>query len=421
MRSSESSCGLRGNAGVVDNRQQMARQRSRSPTTTRSMERLYRAHYGFVWHTVRRFGVVPALTDDAVQDTFITAYRRFDELAMPTAKAWLYGIARRVASNYRRTDFRAVRRRAAMATATTDSTERAATPEAVIVVDRFLEGLEEIDRELFVLSEIEGMTGPEAAHALSLNTSTTYSRVQVLRRRFREAVAEPSSVTTAVREHQPRASAHGWALLLPELGITTAAPATGFGLFAKAATLAFGVVVATGATTVALRAEPTATTTASTTAPPDDREMPATATRVASLEPATLPASPPIAEAPAPTTPPVHASATHASVRPKSADAIARDHGLIKRANEQLRAGDAAAALATTSTHAREFPSSELADARAALRIEALCALDKTAQARGEARTLLVARPGSPMRGRIERSCAGVVVESPSSGQAQGR
>ena len=400
----------------------MARQRSRASTTTPSIERLYRAHYGFVWHTVRRFGVVPALTDDAVQDTFITAYRRFDELAMPTAKAWLYGIARRVASNYRRTDFRATRRRAAMAAATTDSTERAATPEAVIVVDRFLEGLEEIDRELFVLSEIEGMTGPEAAHALSLNTSTTYSRVQVLRRRFREAVAEPTSATAAVRDHQPRASAHGWALLLPELGITTAAPAAGAGLtFAKAATLAFGVVIATGAATTALRAEPT--TSNVSTVSPEEPEEHATSTRVASLAPAvaTIPASPPIVEAPAPPTQSPHAPATHAASRPQLDAANERDPGLLQTANEQLRAGDAAAALATTSTHAREFPSSALGDARAALRIEALCALDKTAQARGEARTLLDARPGSPVRGRIERSCAGVVVESPSSGQAQGR
>lgn len=400
----------------------MARPRSRSPTTARSMERLYRAHYGFVWHTVRRFGVVPALTDDAVQDTFITAYRRFDELAMPTAKAWLYGIARRVASNYRRTDFRATRRRAAMAAATTDSTERAATPEAVIVVDRFLEGLEEIDRELFVLSEIEGMTGPEAAQALSLNTSTTYSRVQVLRRRFREAVAEPKSAASAVREHQPRATAHGWFLLLPELGIEAAAPATGLGLtFAKAATLAFGVVIASGAATVALRSEDAATETS--TVAQEDREAHPASPRVASLAPeiATLPASPPVTEMPPAPSEPPHVTATHAASRPQPAASIERDHGLIQTANEQLRTGDAAAALATTSAHAREFPSSALADARAALRIEALCALDKVAQARGEARRLLDDRPGSPVRGRIERSCAGVVVDSPSSGQAQER
>jgi RNA polymerase sigma-70 factor (ECF subfamily) len=390
------------------------------------MELLYRAHYGFVWHTVRRFGVVPALTDDAVQDTFIAAYRRFDELAMPTAKAWLYGIARRIASNYRRTDFRAVRRRAAMAAATTDSTERAATPEAVIVVDRFLEGLDAIDRELFVLSEIEGMTGPEAAQALSLNTSTTYSRVQTLRRRFREAVAErdPTSVAAAVREHQPRASVQGWLLLLPELGITAAAPTAGFGLtFAKAATLAFGVVIATGAATVALTPRPTPTTTVSASTSPDEQTMRGNSTQVASLVPpvATIPAPPTLADPAAPPLQVAHASTTHASARPLPSASIERDHSLLQAANEQLRAGDASAALATTSDHAREFPGSALADARAALRIEALCALDKSAQARGEARTLLRDRPGSPVRGRIERSCAGVAVESASAGQAQGR
>lgn len=387
------------------------------------MELLYRAHYGFVWHTVRRFGVLPALTDDAVQDTFIAAYRRFDELALPTAKAWLYGIARRVASNYRRTDFRAVRRRAAIAASTTDSTERAATPEAVIVVDRFLEGLDPIDRELFVLSEIEGMTGPEAAQALSLNTSTTYSRVQTLRRRFREAVAEPKSVTAAVREHQPRASAHGWLLLLPELGITAAAPATGVGMaLAKVATLAFGVAIATGAATEALAPAHAPSTSVSASSISDAATAPPEVPVVASVSPtvATIPAMPTIADLHAPATQTPRVTAEHLA-RPSHSTSIERDHGLLQTANEQLRIGDASAALATTTEHAREFPTSALADARAALRIEALCALDKPAQARGEAHTLLRDRPGSPVRGRIERSCAGVAVDSPPSGQAQGR
>lgn len=390
------------------------------------MEGLYRAHYGFVWQAVRRFGVVPALTDDAVQDTFVTAFRRFDELAPPTAKAWLYGIARRVASNYRRADFRSVRRRAALAASTGKPTDTAASPEIVLVFDRFLRSLDPVDRELFVLSEIEGMTGPEAANALSLNTSTTYSRVQVLRRRFHEACVgrEPVAVVAAVREQRPRATAHGWALLLPKLGLPTTAGATTLGatIFGKAAAIACGVTVVATAAMVTIRPaspRPTATVTAAAGRVDAPTEVPRSAVIPASLP---APAAAPAAAAPVDAPAIAPARPTRAAVdATRGATSIERDNERMLDAKEALAAGDAAGALAITEEHAREFPGSALADARAALRIEALCALDKVEQARGEARIFTRARPGSPVTARIERSCAGTFVESPDPGQAQGR
>jgi len=401
----------------------------RPTDATHTMEVLYRAHYGFVWQAVRRFGVVPALTDDAVQDTFVTAFRRFDELATPTAKAWLYGIARRIASNYRRADFRSVRRRAALAASTTAPTDMPSSPEIVLVFDRFLRGLDPIDRELFVLSEIEGMTGPEAATALSLNTSTTYSRVQVLRRRFREACVgrEPVAVVTAVREQQPRASTHGWFLLLPKLGLTLATRASSLAtIFGKAAAIACGVTLGAAAATTAVQpasdARPVAMTPVDATARVD-----APASRVVSAGLVATPASlpPPTvqrASSDAASTAPTSTShARPAREAAPGARSIERDNRMMLDAKEALGAGDAAAALAITGQHAREFPGSALADARSALRIEALCALDKREQARGEARVFANARPGSPVAARIERSCAGTFVESAGAGQAQGR
>ncbi len=406
--------------------------RPRPAAATPTMEGLYRAHYGFVWQAVRRFGVVPALTDDAVQDTFVTAFRRFDELAPPTAKAWLYGIARRVASNYRRADFRAVRRRAALAASTGKPTDTAASPEIVIVFDRFLRSLDPVDRELFVLSEIEGMTGPEAANALSLNTSTTYSRVQVLRRRFHEACIgrEPVAVVAAVREQRPRATSHGWALLLPELGLPAASGATTLGtttlgvtVFGKAAAIAFGVTVVAAAATVTIRPAAAPHGVATTEARPIDAPTDVSSSAVA---PASLPApsAPPAIAVPGNAPALAHARPSRAApetTSPRAATSIERDNQRMLDAKDALAAGDAAGALAITEEHGREFPRSALADARSALRIEALCALGKREQARGEARVFADARPGSPVTARIERSCAGPFVESPDPGQAQGR
>jgi RNA polymerase sigma factor (sigma-70 family) len=399
----------------------MARAR---PPDTKPFQALYRRHYGFVWHAVRRFGVVPALTDDAVQDTFITAYRRFDEMAMPSAKAWLYGIARRVASNYRRADHRSARKRSALALAVASTPSKAAPPELVIVLERFLDSLAPVDRELFVLSEIEGMSGPEAASALALNVSTTYSRVQSLRRRFRESLAEadPRVVVRAARDERPRATAHGWALLLPELGLATAtkvAPLVAWGTIAKVAALALPVAVAVGLGVTRAERAPGPQAERAAIEPRADAAIESGARATSALAIASaVPAPTPVIDVTEP------APVQTAKPRPREARAVPdapsleRHNQLLLDAADRLREGDAAAALAITDAHAREFPKSALADARAALRIEALCAQENVAQARGEAHLFVRAHPSSPVLARVERSCAGELVESPAAGQA---
>ncbi len=393
------------------------------------MEALYRAHYGFVWHAVRRFGVDAALVDDAVQDAFIAAYRRFDELEVSTAKAWLYGIARRVASNYRRTDHRSTRKRRALTVATEAAPRTTTLPEAILVLERFLEGLDPVDRELFVLSEIEGMTGPEAAAILALNTSTTYTRVQSLRRRFHEAMVDrdPAAVTHDAREHRPRATAHGWLVLAPQLGLgldsglaAKAAIAGSIGAFAKVGAVACGVAIAVVVAGTVARG-----TTTVDASPRDEAPAPGSSEGVAA---APVPATLPVASTPpsVASEPPREATASRTTTRsPIARDALpsslARDNALMQEAAGLLRAGDAAGALAATSRHAREFPNSTLWDARTALRIEALCALGKAPQAKGEARAFLDERPATPVRARIERSCAGGSVESARSGQQGSR
>ncbi len=412
---------------MVDNATPMLDTAPDAVRTPHPMEALYRAHYGFVWHAVRRFGVAGALMDDAVQDTFITAYRRFDELAMPTAKAWLYGIARRVASNYRRAEQRGARKRRAMAVASEAAPPRSATPEAILVLDRFLAALDPVDRELFVLSEIEGMTGPEAAAILALNTSTTYSRVQSLRRRFRESLAErdPSGVVHEAREQRPRATTHGWMLLLPRLGLPNAAkPAALLGLatVAKVAAIAGGVTFAIGAAFAATGSREADVPAAARESVSRATPAPAEAGLVVAT-PATLPVGP--EPAPRHTANPARLppaatpsrAAPRAAARVESVPSLTRDNALLQDATRALRDGDAEAALAITTQAARELPDSPLADARAALRIEALCALGKSAQARGEARVLLDTRPATPVRARIERSCVDGSVDSAASGQ----
>ena len=57
----------------------------------------------FVWRTQRRLGVRPADADDAVQEVFVVAARRLGDIENGRERAFLFGIAARVASTRRRT------------------------------------------------------------------------------------------------------------------------------------------------------------------------------------------------------------------------------------------------------------------------------------------------------------------------------
>jgi RNA polymerase sigma-70 factor (ECF subfamily) len=158
---------------------------------------LYRSHAGFVWRVVRRLGVPEAMAEDVVQEVFLVARRRlpdYEGRGAPTS--WLYGIARGVTANYRRGQARAERRlrvvsgpHGAAAPSPEDVVGRA---DAVALVERFLAGLDPDQREVFVLADIEGLSGPEVAEALGLNLNVAYSRLRLARRKLRRFLAESS-------------------------------------------------------------------------------------------------------------------------------------------------------------------------------------------------------------------------------------
>ena len=107
-------------------------------------------------------------------------------------RAWLFGIARRVAMHHRRGRARRSRRERAapIPVATPCPEDVAAQREAARWVERFLAELDSSQRTVFVLCEIEGLAAPEVAAATGTKLSTVYSRLRLARRRFERAVAE---------------------------------------------------------------------------------------------------------------------------------------------------------------------------------------------------------------------------------------
>lgn len=148
---------------------------------------IYREHFNFVWRSALRLGVARADVEDVVHDVFIVVNRRLDSFEEGgSMRAWLYGIVRRVAAARRR---KAARRQAQRPTIlptdpNVDAEEWSARMQAVTMVRGFLDSLDEERRSVFMLSELEGWTGPEIAQALSVNLNTVYTRLRAARKSF---------------------------------------------------------------------------------------------------------------------------------------------------------------------------------------------------------------------------------------------
>jgi RNA polymerase sigma-70 factor (ECF subfamily) len=173
----------------------------RAPTV-QEFDALYRAHFPFVWRTLRRLGVMEAQLDDASQEVFVVVHRRFAEFQPDSSpKAWLYAIAQRVASDQRRT----VRRKGNLMPLHDDMPASEKTPlesamrnQAGDIVLAFLQTLDTDRRTAFILAELEQMSAPEVARISGANVNTVYYRIASARKAFVAFVEERHS-----RESEP--------------------------------------------------------------------------------------------------------------------------------------------------------------------------------------------------------------------------
>jgi RNA polymerase sigma-70 factor (ECF subfamily) len=158
-----------------------------------SFAALYKEYFAFVWRAMAALGVAQAALDDAVQDAFVVVHRRLGEFeGRASAKTWLFSIAHRVALNYRRRE----RRKGGLAALSPELRCSAPGPQEAAehrqswrFVERFLDGLDDDRRAVFVLCLLEGASAPEASEALGVKLNTVYSRLHAARAAFREALA----------------------------------------------------------------------------------------------------------------------------------------------------------------------------------------------------------------------------------------
>ncbi len=153
---------------------------------------VYRTHFAAVCGWVRALGLSADEARDTAQETFLIVHRRLHELD-PGApvRPWLFGIARRVASTYRRGQGRR-RSREEKAPAVPDACEAPDAwiqrREAVESVETFLDTLETSRRLVFLMAEVDGMSTPDIAVALELPLATVRSRLRAARGSFQRFV-----------------------------------------------------------------------------------------------------------------------------------------------------------------------------------------------------------------------------------------
>jgi RNA polymerase sigma-70 factor (ECF subfamily) len=163
------------------------------PPTPPTFATVYRAHAAFVRRSVRHLDVPDASADDVLHDVFLIVHRRLGDFDGRTSmRAWLFGIARRVAMHHRRGRARRSRRERAapIPVAAPCPEDVAAQRQAAQWVEGFLAELDPTQRAVFVLCEIEGLAAPEVAAATGTKLNTVYSRLRLARRRFERAVAD---------------------------------------------------------------------------------------------------------------------------------------------------------------------------------------------------------------------------------------
>ena len=159
-----------------------------------TLERIYEQQADFVFRSLRRLGVQDRDVGDAMQEVFLTVHRTLSGFeGRSSIVTWLFTICRSVARDRQR---RAYHRYEVADPALVDAQPdtrgdvfvRLEHRRRLAELDSILETLEEEQRLVFVLFEIERMTGEEISEALTIPLGTVYSRLRLARVAFRAAL-----------------------------------------------------------------------------------------------------------------------------------------------------------------------------------------------------------------------------------------
>jgi RNA polymerase sigma-70 factor (ECF subfamily) len=157
-----------------------------SPT---SFRQVYQDHFEFVWRYAAHRGIAADARDDVVQEVFMVVYRRLSGFeGRSSIRTWIAGVAINVVRSHRRRngnltpellslDLPAGGRSAA---------EALELKQALGIAGQALSQMTELQREAFVLCELDGLSSVEISELLGVNVNTVRTRLRGARRLFEE-------------------------------------------------------------------------------------------------------------------------------------------------------------------------------------------------------------------------------------------
>jgi RNA polymerase sigma-70 factor (ECF subfamily) len=155
---------------------------------------LFSVHADFVWRTLLRMGVSHDDVADAVHDVFLIAHKELEHFEGRSAvQTWLFTICRSVAGRRRK---RLQREREHFIDRDVDEIiDLRADVSRVFehnqeckLLQQVLDTLATEQKNVFILFELESMTGEDISQALEIPLGTVYSRLQLARKAFRQAL-----------------------------------------------------------------------------------------------------------------------------------------------------------------------------------------------------------------------------------------
>jgi RNA polymerase sigma-70 factor, ECF subfamily len=139
-------------------------------------------HVALVWRVLRRTGLGAADAEDASQDVFWVLAQRFADVPERAQKSFLVSTALRVASDRKQSKWhRSVSSGLDVDARASDAPlpdEALDIRRAGALLDEALATLEEFERSVFVLVELEQMTRGEVAEVLGIPEGTVASRLK---------------------------------------------------------------------------------------------------------------------------------------------------------------------------------------------------------------------------------------------------
>jgi RNA polymerase sigma-70 factor (ECF subfamily) len=157
-----------------------------------AVSELVRREFPFVWRLLRRLGLAESDADDAAQQVFLIAERRFGDIRPGRERSFLYTTALHVASKARRS---IERRREDLGPDVEPEPDPSMSLEDLLdrrrareLLDSMLDRLPLDLRVVFVLHEIDELSTAEIAEVVGVPVGTAASRLRRARELFAERI-----------------------------------------------------------------------------------------------------------------------------------------------------------------------------------------------------------------------------------------